>query len=85
MASLLAALPLAAIAAFEAVQPMSQTVESLEMSRAAAGRLVELTDVPPPVVDRRAPGRSRRRSVTRSRSSTSASDTGRRTDSSSTA
>jgi ATP-binding cassette, subfamily C, bacterial CydC len=48
---LLAVLPLGAIAVFEAVQPMSQTVESLEMSRAAAGRLVELTDAPSPVVD----------------------------------
>ena len=49
---LLAALPLAAVATFEAVQPLSQAFESLEMSRAAAGRLVELTDVDPPVVDR---------------------------------
>jgi thiol reductant ABC exporter CydC subunit len=48
---LLAALPLAAIAVFEAVQPSSQAFESLEMSRAAAGRLVELTDAAPPVVD----------------------------------
>ena len=49
---LLAALPLAAIATFEAVQPLGQAFESLEMSRTAAGRLVELTDVAPPVVDR---------------------------------
>jgi ATP-binding cassette, subfamily C, bacterial CydC len=49
---LLAALPLAAIATFEAAQPLSQAFESLEMSRAAAGRLVELTDVASPVVDR---------------------------------
>jgi thiol reductant ABC exporter CydC subunit len=54
---LLAALPLAAIAAFEAVQSSSQTFESLEMSRAAAGRLVELTDALPSVVDPPDPAR----------------------------
>ncbi len=52
---LLAALPLAAVATFEAVQTSSQAYESLEMSRAAAGRLVELTDVRPHVVDRHDP------------------------------
>jgi ATP-binding cassette subfamily C protein CydC len=47
----LAALPLAAIAAFEAVQPLTLSLQVLETARAAAGRLFELIDAPPPVVD----------------------------------
>ena len=45
----LALLPLAAIAAFEAVQPLSLSVQLLGGSRAAAGRLFEVVDAPPPV------------------------------------
>jgi thiol reductant ABC exporter CydC subunit len=48
---LVAALPLAAIATFEAVQSSTQAVESLEMSRAASSRLIELTDSRPSVMD----------------------------------
>jgi thiol reductant ABC exporter CydC subunit len=47
----LALLPMAAIAAFEAVQPLPVTVELLDTSRTAAGRLFELVDAPPAVVD----------------------------------
>ena len=47
----LALLPLTAIAAFEAVQPMSQAWQVLEESRAAGKRLFELIDAPPAVVD----------------------------------
>jgi ATP-binding cassette, subfamily C, bacterial CydC len=45
----LALLPLAAIAAFEAVQPLSLSVQLLGGSQAAAGRLFEVVDAPPPV------------------------------------
>ena len=45
----LALLPLAAIAAFEAVQPLSLSIQLLGASRAAAGRLFEVVDAPPPV------------------------------------
>ena len=45
----LALLPLAAIAVFEAVQPLSQSIQLLGASRAAAGRLFEVVDAPPPV------------------------------------
>lgn len=47
----LALLPLTAIAAFEAVQPLSQAWQVLEESRAAAGRLFELIDRPAEVLD----------------------------------
>jgi len=47
----LALLPLAAIASFEAVQPLSLSLQLLEASEAAAGRLFELIDSPPPVSD----------------------------------
>jgi thiol reductant ABC exporter CydC subunit len=51
----LAVVPLAAIAAFEAVAPLSTTVQVLDASRAAGERLFELTDVAPPTVDPPAP------------------------------
>src|SRR5690606_32055160 len=47
----LALLPLTAIAAFEAVQPLSQALQMLEASRAAAGRLFALIDAPLPVTE----------------------------------
>lgn len=47
----LALLPLTAIAAFEATQPLSQAFQMLEASRAAASRLFALIDTPPAVVD----------------------------------
>ncbi|MFO7532236.1 MAG: thiol reductant ABC exporter subunit CydC [Candidatus Limnocylindrales bacterium] len=47
----LAALPLAAIAAFEAVQPLSRSLQSLDASRASARRLFELIDAQPAVLD----------------------------------
>lgn len=47
----LALLPLTAIAAFEAVQPLSHAWQMLEASRAAAGRLFALIDTRPAVVD----------------------------------
>lgn len=47
----LALLPLTAIAAFEATQPLSQAFQTLEASRAAARRLFGLIDTPPAVVD----------------------------------
>lgn len=47
----LALLPLTAIAAFEAVQPLSQAWQVLEESRAAARRLFELIDRPAEVLD----------------------------------
>jgi ATP-binding cassette subfamily C protein CydC len=46
---LLATIPLAAIAAFETVTPLAASVQVLDTSRAAAARLFELTDAPPPV------------------------------------
>ncbi len=48
---LLAALPLVAIAAFEAVQPVSTAVQLLGTHRAAARRLFELIDAEPAVAD----------------------------------
>jgi ATP-binding cassette, subfamily C, bacterial CydC len=51
----LAVLPLAAIACFEAVQPLGAAVQELERSKASAARLFELIDRPP---DRPEPGRS---------------------------
>ncbi len=47
----LALLPLTAIAAFEAVQPLGQAWQMLAASRAAAGRLIALIDTPPAVID----------------------------------
>jgi thiol reductant ABC exporter CydC subunit len=47
----LAVLPLAALAALEAVASLPPAVEHLERSLAAAGRLFELTDTPPAVLD----------------------------------
>ena len=47
----LAALPLAAIAAFEAVQPLSRSLQLLDTTRASARRLFEIVDTPPPVTD----------------------------------
>lgn len=42
----LALLPLTAIASFEAVQPLSQAMQQLEQSKAAAQRIFELSDTP---------------------------------------
>jgi ATP-binding cassette subfamily C protein CydC len=47
----LALLPLAAIAAFEAVQPLAHAWQTLESSEAAARRIFELIDAEPAVVD----------------------------------
>jgi thiol reductant ABC exporter CydC subunit len=47
----LAALPLAAIAAFEAVQPLSRSLQLLDATRASARRLFAIVDAPPAVVD----------------------------------
>ena len=47
----LAVLPLAAIAAFEAVQPLSRSIQLLDSSRASAQRLFELVDEEAPVAD----------------------------------
>ncbi len=47
----LALLPLTAIAAFEAIQPLSQSLQWLEVSQAAAGRIFALIDTPPAVPD----------------------------------
>jgi thiol reductant ABC exporter CydC subunit len=47
----LAVIPLAAIAAFEAVQPLTQAVQQLDASRAAGARLFELVDAEPEPVD----------------------------------
>jgi thiol reductant ABC exporter CydC subunit len=52
---LLAALPLAAMAAFEAVAPMSRAAQLLDTTRGSAHRLFELADAPLPVVDPIAP------------------------------
>lgn len=51
----LAVLPLAAIAAFEAVQPLSRSLQLADTTRQSARRLFELIDEPPPVVDPPAP------------------------------
>ena len=47
----LAALPLAAIAAFEAVQPLSRSLQLYESTKVSARRLFELIDEDPPVID----------------------------------
>jgi ABC-type multidrug transport system fused ATPase/permease subunit len=47
----LALLPLAAIAAFEAVHPLSLSLQLLGSSQAAAARLFDLVDAPPAVTD----------------------------------
>ena len=47
----LALIPLTAIASFEAVQPLSQALQYLEASQAAARRLYEIIDAPPQVSD----------------------------------
>ena len=47
----LASIPLAAIASFEAVQPLGQALQVLQASRAAARRLFELVDEPAEVYD----------------------------------
>jgi ATP-binding cassette subfamily C protein CydC len=51
----LAALPLAAIAAFEAVQPLSRSLQLYDTTKVSARRLLELIDEAPPVVDPVAP------------------------------
>jgi ATP-binding cassette subfamily C protein CydC len=51
----LALLPLTAIAAFEAVQPLAHAWQTLESSQAAARRIFELIDAEPAVVDPPAP------------------------------
>ena len=47
----LAALPLAAIASFEAVQPLARSLQLYDTTRGSARRLFELIDVEPPVTD----------------------------------
>ncbi|HET9220917.1 MAG TPA: thiol reductant ABC exporter subunit CydC [Roseiflexaceae bacterium] len=47
----LALLPLTAIASFEAVQPLGAALQQLETSQAAARRLFDLIDAPPPAID----------------------------------
>jgi ATP-binding cassette, subfamily C, bacterial CydC len=47
----LALLPLAAVACFEVIGPLSQAFAIQERTAAAASRLFEITDVPPPVVE----------------------------------
>ncbi len=49
----LAALPLAAIAAFEAVQPLSRSLQLYDTTKVSARRLFELIDEEPPVIDPR--------------------------------
>ena len=56
----LALLPLAAVAVFEAVQPLSLSIQLLGASRAAAGRLFEVVDAPPPLPSPSHPWRRRR-------------------------
>ena len=48
---LLAVVPLATLASFEAVAPLAGSIEHLDRGRAAARRLVELVDQPPTIVD----------------------------------
>ncbi len=50
----LALLPLTAIAAFEAIQPLAQSLQWLEVSQAAANRIFTLIDTPPAVQDQAA-------------------------------
>ena len=47
----LALVPLAAIASFEAVQPLTQSMQLYDATTAAGARLFELIDAPPPVVE----------------------------------
>ena len=47
----LALIPLAAIASFESVTPLSLSLQYLESSKAAGERLFEMIDAPPPVID----------------------------------
>jgi ATP-binding cassette subfamily C protein CydC len=47
----LATLPLAAIAAFEAVQPLARSLQLYDVTKTSARRLFELIDAPLPVVD----------------------------------
>ena len=47
----LAALPLAAIAAFEAVQPLSRSLQLYDSTKVSARRVFELVDEEPPVTD----------------------------------
>ena len=54
---LLAIVPLVAIAAVEAVAPMTSAAEHLERARAAAGRIFGLTDAPPEIVEPVSPKR----------------------------
>jgi thiol reductant ABC exporter CydC subunit len=51
----LAVLPLAAVAAFEAVQPLSRSVQLYDATRGSARRIFELVDATPPVSDPPAP------------------------------
>ena len=53
----LALLPLTAVAAFEAVQPLAQARQVSAESKSAAQRLFELIDAPPPVRDPEEPRR----------------------------
>jgi ATP-binding cassette subfamily C protein CydC len=48
---MLAVVPLAAIASFEAVQPLTQSLQLLDSTGAASTRLFELTDAAPAVID----------------------------------
>ena len=52
----LAALALAAVASFEAVQPLAQATQHLEAALAAARRLFTLADAPPPIPPANSPG-----------------------------
>ncbi len=54
----LALLPLTAIAAFEAVQPLAQAAQLLETSEVASRRIFELIDAAPPVADPAQPAAS---------------------------
>ena len=47
----LALVPLAAIASFEAVQPLTQSMQLYDATTAAGARLFELIDTPPPVTE----------------------------------
>ena len=51
----LALVPLAAIASFEAVQPLTQSMQLYDSTTAAGARLFELIDTPPPVTEPVAP------------------------------
>jgi ATP-binding cassette subfamily C protein CydCD len=51
---LLGAMSLAAFTCFEAMQPLPQVAQIFETNKAAAGRLYELVDATPPVIDQAA-------------------------------